>query len=38
VTFIVVSESRRLQISSLSSPSLMNRDFKTTSTSKRPDF
>jgi hypothetical protein len=36
--FIVISESRRLQISSLSSPSLMKRDFKTTSTSKRPDF
>jgi hypothetical protein len=36
--FIVISESKRLQISSLSSPSLMKRDFKTTSTSKRPDF
>jgi hypothetical protein len=36
--FIVISESRQLQISSLSSPSLMKRDFKTTSTSKRPDF
>jgi hypothetical protein len=38
VTFIVISESRRLQMSSLSSPSLMKIDFKTTSTSKRPDF
>jgi hypothetical protein len=38
VTFIVISESRRLQISSLSSSTLMKRDFKTTSTSKRPDF
>jgi hypothetical protein len=38
VTFIVISESRRLQMSSLSSPSLMKRDFKTTSTTKRPDF
>jgi exosortase/archaeosortase len=38
VAFIVISESRRLQISSLSSPSLMKRDFKTTSTSKRPEF
>jgi hypothetical protein len=38
VAFIVISESRRLQISSLSSPSLMKRNFKTTSTSKRPDF
>jgi hypothetical protein len=38
VTFVVISGSRRLQISSLSSPSLMKRDFKTTSTSKRPDF
>jgi hypothetical protein len=38
VTFIGISESRRLQISSLSSPSLMKRDFKTTSTSKGPDF
>jgi hypothetical protein len=36
--FIVISESRQLQISLLSSPSLMNRDFKTTSTLKRPDF
>jgi hypothetical protein len=35
---IVISGSRRLQISSLSSPTLMKRDFKTTSTSKRPDF
>jgi hypothetical protein len=38
VTFIVISESRRLQISSLSSPKLMQRDFETTSTSKRPDL
>jgi hypothetical protein len=38
VTFIVISESRRLQISSLSSPSLMKGDFRATSTSKRPDF
>jgi hypothetical protein len=34
---IVTSESRRLQISLLISPSLMKRDFKSTSTSKRPD-
>jgi hypothetical protein len=38
VQFIVISESRRLHISSLSSPSLMKRDFKTTATSKRPEF
>jgi hypothetical protein len=37
VTFIVISESIRFQISSLSSPTLMKRGFKTTSTSKRPD-
>jgi hypothetical protein len=36
-TFIVISVSRRLHLSSLSSPSLMKRDLKTTSTSKRPD-
>jgi hypothetical protein len=38
MTFILISESRRLQISSLSSPTLMERDFMTTSTSKRPDL
>jgi hypothetical protein len=38
VTFIVISGLRWLQISLLSLPSLMKRDFKTTSTSKRPAF
>jgi hypothetical protein len=38
VTFIVILELRWLQKSSLSSPTLMKRDFKTTSTSKHPDF
>jgi hypothetical protein len=38
VTFIVTSGSRRLQISSLRSQTLMKRDSKTTSTSKCPDF
>jgi hypothetical protein len=36
--FILISELRRLRILSLCSPSLMKRDFKTTSTSKRPGF
>jgi hypothetical protein len=38
VAFIMIAGSRCLQISLLSSPTLMKRDFKTTSTSKRPDF
>jgi hypothetical protein len=38
VTFIVISESTRLQISSLSSPTLMKGDFKTIKTSKHPDL
>jgi hypothetical protein len=38
IVTIVISGSKRLQISSLSSPSHMKRDFKTTSTSKRPHF
>jgi hypothetical protein len=38
VTFILISGSKWLQISSLSSPTLMKTDFKTTSTSKHPDF
>jgi hypothetical protein len=38
VTFIVISGLRWLQISSLSSPTLMKRDIKTTSTSKQLDF
>jgi hypothetical protein len=38
IVTIVISESRWLQISSLSSPTLMETYFKTTSTSKCPDF
>jgi hypothetical protein len=38
IVTIVISGSRRLQISSLSSASLMKRDLKTTPTLKRPDF
>jgi hypothetical protein len=38
VTFNMISESRQLQISLLSSPVLMKRDFKTTSTLQHPDF